>query len=235
MLNFNQFNVITFDCYGTLIDWETGILKALRPMMKKHEVHPTDNEILDLYAQLESEAEAREFKNYKAILQQVIRGMGEEFGFTPDEADLNCLASAIPKWKPFPDTVPALRYLKERYKLAILSNIDNDLITPSLRKLKVRFDAVITAQQVKSYKPSRNNFIQALKILRQPKHKVLHVAQSVFHDIVPAKEIGIATVWVNRHKQVEGFGATPPAYAQPDLEVSDLRALIALMEQQKEA
>lgn len=234
MLNFNQFNVITFDCYGTLIDWETGILKALRPLLEKHGFYPTDNEILDLYAQLESEAEAKTFRNYKAILQQVVQGMGEEFGFVPNENDLNCLAKSIARWKPFPDTVPALQKLKARYKLAIISNIDNDLIAHSLKHLKVKFDRVITAQQVQSYKPSLNNFQQALKILRQPKHKILHVAQSIFHDVVPAKKMGIATVWVNRHKSVEGFGATPPAYAQPDLEVPDLRALVSLVEQQEE-
>lgn len=232
MINFKQFNVLTFDCYGTLIDWESGILTALRPLLKKYEVSPTDNEILDLYAQLESEAEARKFQNYKAILRQVVQGMGEEFGFTPHEDELNSLAKAIPRWKPFPDTVPALRFLKKHFKLAIISNIDNDLITSSLKHLKVKFDAIITAEQVKSYKPSRENFLFALKTLRQPKQKVLHVAQSIFHDIVPAKQLGLSTVWVNRRKNLEGFGATPPAYAQPDLEVPDLRSLVTLMEQQ---
>lgn len=228
MLNFNRFKVLTFDCYGTLINWEEGIIQAIRPVLQAHNIRLTDNEILDLYAQLESEAESGEFKSYKTILRSVVSGIGEEAGFEPARAELDSLVESVGRWQPFPDTVNALQKLKKKYKLAILSNIDDDLIALSLKRLKVKFDWVITAQQVKSYKPSLNNFHQMIKRIGQPKANLLHVAQSVFHDIVPAKKAGLSTVWINRSKLTEGFGATPPAYAEPDLELADLQSLATL-------
>lgn len=227
MLNWGNFKVLTFDCYGTLIDWENGILQAIRPVLQAHNIKQPDAQILDLYAQLESEAEEGEFKNYKSILRTVMQGIGEESGFRPSETELNCLAEAIPAWKPFPDTVKALQELKKRFKLAILSNIDDDLLAHSLKHLQVEFDWVITAQQVQSYKPALNNFRQMVKRVGQPTNRILHIAQSIYHDIVPAKKIGLAAVWVNRRKHIEGFGATPPAYAEADFEVPDLRSLAA--------
>ncbi len=229
MLDWSRFKLISFDCYGTLIDWESGILRALRPLLEKHLVQITDSAILDLYAQLESEAENGPFRNYRGILQAVIRGFGEEFDFTPDASELDVLANSIPRWRPFGDAVPALQQLKQHYKLAILSNIDDALLKKSLSQLKVEFDHVITAQQLTCYKPSDQFFRQALRRLRIPRDQVLHVAQSIYHDIVPAKRMQLSAVWVNRRKNLAGFGATPPAYAEPDLEISDLKSLAAMM------
>jgi len=229
VVEIRRFKVLSFDCYGTLIDWESGILQAVRPVLEAHDVKQTDAQILDLYAQLESEAEGGEFKDYKTILRLVMKGIGEETGFKPTESELNSLTQAIPSWHPFPDTVKALQELKKHFKLAILSNIDDDLIARSLKHLHVHFDWVVTAQQLRSYKPADQNFRELVRRIGLPKSKILHVAQSIYHDIVPAKRSGLATVWVNRRKQVEGFGATPPAYAEPDLEVADLKALAALL------
>lgn len=229
VVEIRRFKVLSFDCYGTLIDWESGILQAVRPVLQAHNIQQTDAQILDLYAQLESEAEGGAFKDYKTILRLVIKGIGEETGFTPTESELNCLIRAIPSWHPFPDTVKALQELKKHFKLAILSNIDDDLIARSLKQLQVHFDWVITAQQLRSYKPADRNFRELIRRIGLPKSQILHVAQSIYHDIVPAKRVGLATVWVNRRKQMQGFGATPPAYAEPDLEVADLKALAALL------
>jgi 2-haloacid dehalogenase len=138
--------------------YSPGSKTGIGPVLETHGIRQPDAQILDLYAQLESEAEGGEFKNYKSILRTVLKGIGEETGFEPTPEEMNCLVEAVPHWKPFPDTVRALKALKKRFKLAILSNIDDDLIAYSLKHLKVEFDRVITAQQIKSYKPSLNNF-----------------------------------------------------------------------------
>ena len=226
MLDFGSYDVLMFDCYGTLIDWEAGILGALRPVLQNHQIRITDNDILDLYAQLESEAEACDYCNYKDIQRRVIQGIGEETGFEPTSEDLLALEQSIGDWQPFPDTIEALQVLSKHYKLAILSNIDDDLIKKSVDLLEVDFDWVITAEQVKSYKPSLNNFERAIEMIGIPQEQILHIAQSIFHDIVPANSIGLDNVWVNRRRHVDGFGATPPAHAQPNLEVHDLTALV---------
>jgi len=134
----------------------------------------------------------------------------------------------VKDWPAFPDSTRALQALKKKYKLAILSNIDDDLIAFSVQRLG-QFDWIITAQQAKSYKPSLNNFYLALERIGVPKNKILHVAQSLFHDIAPAKALGLSTVWINRRHNKAGFGATPPAQAQPDLQVPDLQTLAVTM------
>ena len=128
-------------------------------------------------------------------------------------------------WVPFSDTVNALKKLKAKFKLAILSNVDDDLFAISAKHLKVKFDYIITAEQIRSYKPSLNNFKFAIKKIGIPKDKILHIAQSLYHDIAPAKELGLSTIWINRRNGKEGFGATPPASAKPDMEFPDLKSL----------
>lgn len=225
MLNFDQFEVLTFDCYGTLIDWESGIWAALRPVLANHQVETTLDHALALYGSLEAEAEVGAYRDYKVILQKVLEGIGAALGFTPTPAELQQFALSVKDWLPFPDSSRALQALKSKYKLAILSNIDDDLIAHSVQRLQVPFDWVITAQQAQSYKPSLNNFRVAFQRIGLPQDKILHVAQSLFHDIVPARSLGLSTVWVNRRHDKPGFGATPPAQAQPDLEVPDLQTL----------
>jgi 2-haloacid dehalogenase len=229
MVNFRQFEVLSFDCYGTLIDWESGILTALKPILLNHNIDIGDKQILELFAEQESIQEAGEYLKYREILKIVVQGLGEKLNFTPAEAELNSLAESIQNWEPFPDTIEVLKVLKKRYKLTIISNIDDDLFAYTAKKLEVEFDWIITAEQVKSYKPSLQNFEVAIQRMGISPDKLLHVAQSVYHDIVPAKSMGIAAVWVNRRQAKEGFGATVPASGNPDLEVPDLKTLVSLM------
>jgi len=229
MVAFNDVEVLTFDCYGTLIDWEGGILNALSPVLMAHEVRMDNERLLELYAEIESVEEAGAYREYKSILASVVARFGEQFDFKPTSSELYCLADSIKNWQPFPDTVGALQLLHSRFKLAIISNIDEDLFASTAQHLKTKFDWVITASQVQSYKPSENNFVKAMERMQVPRERLLHVAQSVFHDIVPAKKLGISTVWVKRRQSGKGFGATPPASMKADVEVQDLRALVDLI------
>lgn len=225
MLNYDQFEVLTFDCYGTLIDWESGLWAALSPIFANHGVTVSLDSALELHGELESEAERGVYRDYKAVLRMVLEGLGSRLGFAPTPTELERFALSVKDWPAFPDSPSALRALKTKCKLAIISNIDDDLFAFSAQRLQVPFDWVITAQQVKSYKPSLNNFRRAFERLGVPQSRILHVAQSLFHDIAPAKTLGLATVWVNRRHGKAGSGATPPAQAQPDLEVPDLQSL----------
>ncbi len=229
MLDFDRFEVLTFDLYGTLIDWETGIWEALRPILARHGVAMTQDAALELYGELEAEAEGGPYQNYKTVLRTVLEGMGERLGFTPTPDELAAFPLSVRDWPAFPDSARALQALRTRYRLAIVSNVDDDLFAFSARRLQTDFDWTITAQQVGAYKPSPRNFEVAFERLGVPRDRILHVAQSLFHDIAPAKALGLATVWVNRRHDKAGFGATPPAEAQPDLEVPDLQTLAAQM------
>ncbi len=224
-LDFSQFEVLTFDCYGTLIDWETGILTAVRRALSVHGATAADQEILEKYAALEAEAEASPYVPYRVVLARVMEGLGRHFGVTFTPAENDSLADSIKDWLPFPDTVDALRRLATRYKLAILSNVDSDLFRESARHLAVDLDYVVTAQQIASYKPARFNFEMALAKIGRPKDKLLHVAESVYHDIIPAKAIGLKTVWLYRRRGKDGSGATKAAEGEPDLVLPDLKSL----------
>lgn len=228
MIEFDNYEVLTFDCYGTLIDWESGILAAIRPILSVHNVNLSNEQILEIFAELETEQEKGEYLKYKEVLTRVVQNLGERLGFAPDSAELDFLANSLKNWQPFTDTVEALKELKKKFKLAVISNIDDDLFAFSANKLDVKFDWVITAEQVKSYKPSLNNFKLAIEIIGLPSEKILHVAQSIYHDIIPAQSLGLSTVWVNRRGSKEGFGATPSASGQPDLEVPDLKTLVSM-------
>jgi len=228
MLDFNQFEFVSFDCYGTLIDWESGILPVLRLLLSSRKIDLSDDATLELFAEFESEFEKSEhdYIKYREILQKIVQQFGKRFNFEPTETELKCLVESIKNWQPFPDTVAALAALKEKYKLAVISNIDDDLFADTATHLKVELDWLITAEQVRSYKPSTRNFEIALATMGIAPEKLLHVAQSVYHDIVPAASMGISTVWVNRRHEKTGFGATLPASGQPDWEVPDLKTLV---------
>jgi 2-haloacid dehalogenase len=227
-MRLTDFKALTFDCYGTLIDWERGILAALRPVLDRHAIALSDDAALELYGELESAAEAGSYRPYHELLATVMDGFGERLGFVPSADERAALAASVGDWPPFPDTVEALQSLARRFRLVILSNIDDDLFALSARHLGVDFAAVITAQQVGSYKPNPRNFHTLLDRLDANPDQVLHVAQSLFHDIAPANALGLTTVWVNRRHDRPGSGATPPATARPDLEVPDLRTLAQL-------
>jgi 2-haloacid dehalogenase len=227
-MDFSRFECLTFDCYGTLIDWETGILSVLKPILEGHHRSLADDAILELYGTLEAQIESGEYLPYRLVLQRVTQRLGSRLSFPLYEGEATALADSMRNWPPFPDTVEALKRLKSRYKLTIISNTDDDLFAETAKTLQVPFDYVITAQQVGSYKPSHRNFERALTVIGLPKEKILHCAQSVFHDIVPAKALGIANVWVNRRAGKAGGGATKVSTETPDLTVTSLKELANL-------
>lgn len=217
--------VLTFDCYGTLIDWETGIAAALQPILRRHGVTLDDDRVLESYAKYESAAEAGPYMTYREILATCLRGFGSRYGFTPGDDELDRFSASVEDWPAFPDSPEALAALKRCFKLAVLTNMDDDLFALSNKRLGVTFDYVITAQQVRSYKPAPAHFYAALERIGLPKELILHVAQSQFHDHVPAKQLGFDTVWVNRRQGKAGFGATLPADAKPDMEMPDMKSV----------
>jgi len=232
MLDLTQFRVLTFDCYGTLIDWERGILNALRPVLDRHDITMTDDAALELFGDLESAVERGPYKRYHEVLTVVLAGFAERLGFELADDEKHALADSVGDWPAFPDSVEGLQTLAKHYNLVILSNVDDDLFAGSAKRLQTEFSDVITAQQVGSYKPNPRNFEVALERVGVPKEQVLHVAQSLFHDIEPANAIGLTTVWVNRRHDRPGFGATPQASAQPNLEVPDLQTLATMVAEQ---
>ncbi len=225
MLNFSRFQFISFDCYGTLMDWETGILSALRPVLSRHAIDSSDADLLQLYGELEARAEAGDYKPYRDVLREVARGVAEHFGFRATANEEESLPQSISSWPPFPDTISALRQLRSRFRLAIISNIDDDLFAASARQLGIDFDQVITAAQAKAYKPSPTIFRLAQEKLGISTQEWLHAGQSIYHDVIPAKSLGIATVWVNRPSHRPGVGAVRQASGTPDLEVHSLQDL----------
>jgi len=221
MIELNNYAVLTFDCYGTMIDWESGVLNAIRPVLSNHNIQLSNAEIFDAFSEIENEVEAGEYIKYREVLRNVVKKMGDRFNFTPNLTEVDALANSLPNWQPFPDTLAALKILKQKFKLAVISNVDNDLFAETVKHLQVEFDYVITAEQVKNYKPSHNNFHVAFDRIGLPKEKVLHVAASVYHDIIPAKALGMIAVWVNRRGIKQDYGA--------DLVVPDLKTLAAML------
>ncbi len=228
-MDFGRFTHLTFDCYGTLIDWESGILGALAPVLERHGVPVGEARLLRLYARHEAEQESGPYRRYRDVLRGVAEGIARELGFEPTAADLDALSDSVGRWPPFPDSAAALARLQTRYRLVILSNVDDAMFADSARLLGVDFDGVITAQQVGSYKPALKNFRVALERLGVARERVLHVAQSLFHDHVPAKALGLSTVWVRRASRLGDTGVAPPAAVEPDLVVGDLESLAAAM------
>lgn len=214
--DFDRFDVLTFDCYGTLIDWETGILAALRT------AHPEgwpakDEELLEQFAIHEAAAERGDYRLYRDVLGRTLRGIGNDFGVDVTDDAARRFADSVGDWPEFPDSTAALRRLGQRFKLAVITNCDNDLFAASNERLDVRFDWIITAEKARSYKPSVRNFELAFATIPTPREQILHVAQSLYHDHVPAKSLGMTTVWIDRRHDQTGLGATPPSEAQPDL------------------
>lgn len=226
-LEFSRFSTISFDCYGTLIDWESGILPVLRALLADHQQNVPDASILELYGEFEAQAESGPYIRYREVLQSVVRSFASRFQFEATPAEIGSLHESVRGWRPFPDTVDALGELQSHYKLVVISNIDDDLFAETRKHLGVKFDGVITAEQARSYKPSLNNFQLALRTLAITPEGLLHAGQSIYHDVVPARALGISTVWVNRRSARPGIGAVRASEGKPDLEVMDLRSLAA--------
>ena len=227
MLDFSRFEILTFDCYGTLINWEDGILRCLRRILAAHGKDTDDATILRLYGDFEASAEQGAYRRYREVLQSVVRQFGEQLGFVPTQQEVRSLPGSLQEWKPWPDTVSALSELQGWFRLAIISNIDDDLFAATQPQLGAEFDQVITAQQAGAYKPSLKIFELALSRVGVPAHRILHVGQSLYHDVLPAQSLGLATVWVNRPSARIGVGAVKAAEGRPDLQVSSLAELAA--------
>ena len=226
-MSWRQFEWISFDCYGTLIDWESGILGYMRPLLRAKSCDASDAQILNLYSELEPREQSGAYVRYREVLAAVVRGFAQEMKFEVSANEADGLADSIAQWKPFPDTVQGLHDLGTRFRLAVLSNIDDDLFALSAQQLQVPFDVVVTAQQARSYKPSHHNFELLMDRLGTSKEKLLHAAESLYHDVAPARELGIATVWVNR-RQGRVAAASKLAEAMPDFEVSNIQQLARL-------
>jgi len=227
MLDLAQFEWLSFDCYGTLINWEAGILGYVQPVLRRKGCEVPGDEILNLYSEFEPRRQQPPYQTYREVLAGVARDLAGEFRVQLSDEEARGLADSIRNWEPFPDTIHALRRLKSRYKLAVLSNIDDDLFVLTAPKFGVAFDGLVTAQQVQSYKPSLRNFETLLERLQIDKRKLLHLAESLYHDVAPARSMGIATVWVNR-RQGRPAAATRLIAEQPDIEVATVGELADL-------
>jgi 2-haloacid dehalogenase len=229
-VNLGDFDALSFDCYGTLIDWEAGITAVLRRWADAHGLHLSDEQLLTAYSTHEAQAEADHPTDlYPQILARSMRTLGEQLGVPVSDGEAEVLAVSVPDWPAFPDSAEALQRLSRRYKLIILSNVDRASFAGSNRRLGVPFTSILTAQDIGSYKPSARNFealAREAQRLGVGEGKLLHVAQSLFHDHVPAKAAGLPTVWINRRHDNPGWGATPapPADVTPNWTFTSMAA-----------
>ncbi|HEX9750303.1 MAG TPA: haloacid dehalogenase type II [candidate division Zixibacteria bacterium] len=234
-MNCSRFKALMFDCYGTLIDWETGILNALRPWVRCLGRDVTDRELLDTFAQVEPECEqATPFALYSNVLRSVHRQIADRHGVPQDDSAADAFARSVGDWPPFPDTTEALRRLRSRFKLVIVSNVDRASFQRTQARLGVAFDAVVTAEDVGAYKPDHRMFERAFEVLGTlgvARSEILHVAQSLFHDHIPAKALGMTTCWVKREKPGAQGSAVqvPPENVRPDYTVEDMASAADLL------
>ena len=217
---------LSFDCYGTLVDWEQGILNALTTQTPEFRELSAAT-ILQSFAKWESKIESEKFLPYRQVLTRVDTEIHKEFSLPPIENEQ--LADSVGTWEPFPDTAPALTRLQEKFKLAILSNVDNDMFQCTQSIIGVDFDFVCTAQDIGSYKPDLKNFRYLLEKLKCQKSEILHIAQSIYHDHVPAQKLGLQSIWVDRPSRVPGTGATLPTSLQPRYRVTSMQELADLL------
>ena len=230
----SRFKALTFDCYGTLIDWESGILAALRPWVGAQRADITDDQLLEAFGQSEARWEAlAPTARYPDILDIVQLEIARAFDLTVDRHERNLLSGSIGDWPAFDDSQAALIALGKRFKLVVLSNIDRASFALSQTRLGAAFDAVVTAEDVQSYKPALAHFQRGLEVVKTQwgiaPEQVLHVAQSLYHDHVPARQLGLATAWVDRRRNKPGWGATPapPEEITPDIVVANMAELAA--------
>ena len=231
-MKLRDFDALSFDCYGTLIDWESGILAAWRAWAAKEGVEASDDAVLECFAANESRQQAETpGLPYPEVLARAFMAMAADFARTPVEADAVAFGRSMPDWPAFPDSAEALDYLGQHYELIVLSNVDRESFAASAERLGTRFDAVFTAQDIGSYKPAAANFdalLAGLEARGMAKARVLHTAQSLFHDHVPAAAAGFATCWIDRRKDRPGWGATmpPPAEVEVDFHFGSMAELV---------
>ncbi len=221
-MRLSDFEALTFDCYGTLIDWETGMGKRLEPWAKRHGIALSNDAMLETFNRIEHRWEtAHPRMPYPTLLANVHREFARELGAPADDSEAEAFGAAIGEWQPFPDSVAALAQLKRHYKLVILSNVDIASVTKSAAHLGNPFDLILTAEEIGSYKPARRNFevlIERLAALGVAKEKILHTAQSLFHDHEPANAMGLKSAWIDRRAGRTGTGATVAVARMPHVD-----------------
>jgi 2-haloacid dehalogenase len=221
---------LSFDCYGTLIDWETGILEQALPRLASAGAKNLDPvAVLRSYVKHEAAVEAGPFRRYREVLVETFSRIGDDLGAHLDRTSCEAFAAGLADWPPFPDTIDALARLARKFRLVILSNVDDDLFEHTALRLGNPFHTVITAQQVGTYKPALGHFQVARERLSLTPANWLHVAQSLYHDHVPAKSIGLRTVWVDRPTRLPGTGIAPLANAMPDARTTTLAEVAELL------
>jgi 2-haloalkanoic acid dehalogenase type II len=232
-VNLADFQALTFDCYGTLIDWEKGILAELEPWLARAGRPAEPDDILEAYAEAELSREREDpAALYPEILKRTFKDLGKRFGVSEDEAEAVRFSTSVARWPAFRDSPAALAELKKRFKLIIISNVDRASFAASAEKLGVEFDAVFTAEEIGSYKPDPRNFdflLDRIDEMGVPRDKVLHTAQSMTHDILPAKSVGLKTAWIHRRFAKGGWGATaaPGKTVEPEFLFTSLAAMAA--------
>ena len=205
------------------------MLASLRPMFSRDGRRIEDVKLLELYGEIEAELEAGPYLPYRQVLAETVQQMGQRLGMTVSNQQSAEFAESLTRWKPFNDTVIALQSMTKKFQLGIISNVDDDLFAETRKKLPVDFAFVVTAQQMKSYKPAQQNFHEALRRGGLETSQVLHAGQSLYHDIAPANALGISNVWVNRPSVRPGAGAARRGLATPGYEVPSLAALAVLV------
>lgn len=232
-MRLSGFRVLTFDCYGTLIDWESGLYTALQPLLARARPALDRDAALAAFAERESRQEAATpALRYSDLLATVHAQLARDWGVAPLAEEDAAFGASVGDWPAFDDTPAALRYLKQHYRLVILSNVDRASFARTLRRLGVAFDAVFTAEDVGSYKPDPRNFAYLLDRLAAAGFApgdILHTAQSLFHDHAPANAAGLASAWIDRRADAAGWGATsaPPAGVRYDFRFPSMAAMAA--------
>ncbi len=229
-----RFRAITFDCYGTLIDWDAGAGAVLGRWAARAGIAADLDRLMGEFADAQCRHEAmRPFKPYRAVLFDAFMDVARAHGAATAEEDARAFAGSVGDWPEFPDTVAALRRLKAHHLLGVMSNVDDASFERTHRRLGGLIDVIVTADMVESYKPAPPHFermIERLAARGIARHEILHMAQSKFHDIDPAGRIGLATVWVDRRAGRTGRGITMPSDAEPDYRVTGLEQAAALVQ-----
>lgn len=242
-MKLSDFKVLTFDTYGTLIDWETGIYNGLAPLVEKAGLEDRSrDEILEAFAKHETDQEAQTpGMVYMQLLSVVYQRLAKDWDVKVTSEEANIFGASVPDWPEFADSPRALQYLKKHFKLVTLTNCDRLSYRGSNLRLRIEYDAIYTAQDIGSYKPSLNNFDYMMRRLREDfgveKTDILHTAQSLFHDHAPANQVGLASAWIDRRHADRGWGATmpPPGTPKYDFRFNSMIAMAKAHQQELKA
>ena len=224
-MDYTRIRLLSFDCYGTLIDWRKGVMDILEPFFRDLQAGTGRDELFKAFLHADRRMTAGVYKPYRELLSETVEDIAASLNVILPGGSRSVLSDNFSRWLPFPDTVESLRSLKQQYRLAIISNVDDELFSITAGLLGIDFDHIVTAGQLGSYKPAHENFIRAREIFGLETEEILHVAQSIFHDIRPSNVLGWNNVWVNRYREPE---RTDPAEF-PDLEVPDLSSLVRIL------